>query len=254
MGALVMVPVRGGSTRPLLGLAGTVAAADGGMVVAMSIASESAPDSEITEKQALRDKAEEWLAKEGLESKSLLRVAPNIARGLLETVRGEHATLVLAEWDELSIGKIENEAFRLVTHSPVPVVLAHGALDHFNRLLLLLPDAPGAPGAAPATTTPGDIGLATALVERLGAGHPISFVRTTTSSSGSTGAHVIASTKHHSVQPVETRDAIAWARDNAGKDDLLVLPGIEALRGALERIPRFAECKFLVAVAARVAA
>jgi hypothetical protein len=255
MGALVMVPVRGGSTRPLLGLAGMVAAADGGIVVATSIARETAPDGEITEKQALRDKAEEWLAKEGFEAKSLMRVAPSVARGVLDTARSEHATLVLTEWKDLGVADIaqnDEEAFRLLMRSPVPVVLAHGALDHFERLLLVLPDAPlpDASVAEPAATSPGDITLATDLVERLGPGHLVCFVRTT---GGVAESRPNGNTKRRTVQQVETRDAIAWARDNAGEHDLVVLPGIEALRGALERIPQLAQSKFLVAVAPRAA-
>ena len=42
--------------------------------------------------------AEEWLAKEGLESRTLFRVAPTVPEGLLETVLGEDATLLVTEW------------------------------------------------------------------------------------------------------------------------------------------------------------
>ena len=71
LGSAVLVPIWGDSTRNVLWMAGKLAAPDGGMVIAASLATELAPDTELRSQRALVMKAEEWLAKEGLESRSV---------------------------------------------------------------------------------------------------------------------------------------------------------------------------------------
>ena len=44
------------------------------------------------------------------------------------------------------------------------------------------------------------------------------------------------------------------AKDNASASDVLVFPGLDAAREALERFPSFAKSRFLVAIAAHSAA
>jgi Kef-type K+ transport system membrane component KefB len=63
LGNAVLVPVWGESTRPLLGVAQKLAAPDGGIVIAASLAGEDATEAQVNTQRELRDHAEEWLAR-----------------------------------------------------------------------------------------------------------------------------------------------------------------------------------------------
>ena len=93
LGGTVLVPVRGESSRPLFGVAGRLAAADGGMVVAASVATEKAPGAQLAAQRSLREQAEDWLAREGLEARAVFRVARSVPAGLLHILQSEEATL-----------------------------------------------------------------------------------------------------------------------------------------------------------------
>jgi hypothetical protein len=56
------------------------------------------------------------------------------------------------------------------------------------------------------------------------------------------------------VERVEVADPIAWATENGRGSDLFVLAGIDAAHECLDRIPGFAERRFVVAIAAHGAA
>ena len=98
LGKTVLVPVWGDSTRPALALAGKLATSDGGIVLAASFARTESSPAEQAEQRGLTTEAEGWLAKEGLESRTLFRVAATVPEGLLETILGEKATLLINEW------------------------------------------------------------------------------------------------------------------------------------------------------------
>ena len=99
LGHHILVPVWGESTRPMFGLAGRLALEDTGMVFAGSFVPEHAGDAALAHGRRLRAEAEEWLAREGLESRSLFRISRSSVMGLVQTARGERATLVVSEWD-----------------------------------------------------------------------------------------------------------------------------------------------------------
>ena len=93
LGKRVLVPVWGPSTRAVIRLAGRLAATDGGIVLAASFARDEAEASELTAQRGLTTQAEQWLAKDGLESRTLFRVAKTIARRAAGGAagRGRHA-------------------------------------------------------------------------------------------------------------------------------------------------------------------
>jgi Kef-type K+ transport system membrane component KefB len=241
LGSMVLVPVRGESTRPLLGVAGRLAAADGGMVVATSIATEEASAAELAALRRLRDEAEGWLAGEGFEARAIFRVARSVPAGLLQTLRAEGATLLVSEWRPPGGDRIDTtgEAFQLMMRSPVPILLVHGGpIEPFERLVVVARrEELYRPGSR-------DMTLAAELAARLADERRVVFV-------GTTLDRIIALFRPTiQVDRVESSDPLAWAHENVRSSDLLLLPGLDATRRAVERFPRFAQTRFLVAVAA----
>jgi Na+:H+ antiporter len=243
IGRTILVPIWGQSSRPILGLAGRLAQEDTGMVVAGSFIPEAAGDAEAARQRTLRAEAEEWLAREGLEARSLLRVSRSAVAGLVQTVRGEGATMVVSEWEPESRGRLEAdaEAREALTHAPVPVVLAHGNVESFDRLIVVIdrleePTAPNQP----------DVELARDVSNRLAHGHPVSIVAPPP---GDPIVGLFAQTPHAEV--IGSVDPLGWVASHTGPNDLVVLPGLDEVHRALERIPELMDKPFLVAVAAR---
>jgi hypothetical protein len=236
----VVVPVWEESTRPVLGLAGRLAESDGGIVLATTFASVEAPDAELASQRALLERAEEWLAKRGLEPRTVLSVASSIERGLLETVRSQSATLLVVDWrypDRAQLGG-ENSAFQLMTRSPVPVLMAHGALESIGRLVLV--------AGAGNLVDPGrlDLEVAAEVTKRIARGGSVVCVATSR-------AHVAPLFPPKlDVEQVESKDPLGWFKENGRDGDLLVLAGLDAASQALDRLPGLAEKRFLVAIGA----
>ncbi|HSS38793.1 MAG TPA: cation:proton antiporter, partial [Polyangia bacterium] len=137
LGKTVLVPVWGPSSRGAIRLAGRLATTDGGIVLAASFASDQAPASELTAQRGLTTLAEQWLAKDGLESRSLFRVAKTVPEGLLQTLLGENATLLVSEWRTRDRLRPDSEASEALARTPVPVLLVHGDIESFDRLLVV---------------------------------------------------------------------------------------------------------------------
>jgi Kef-type K+ transport system membrane component KefB len=241
LGSTVLVPVLDESTRPLFGVAGRLAAADGGMVVAASVATEQAPPTQLAAHRRLREQAENWLAQEGLEARAVFRVARSVPAGLLQTLRGEGATLLVSEWRHQGPHGLDtkSEAFQMMRRSPVPILLAHGGpIEPFERLVVVARrEELFRPGSR-------DLTLAAELAARLTNGRRVLFVGTALNRITALFLPTLQ------VERIEAADPLAWANENARKGDLLVLPGLEAARQALERFPAFAQRRFLVAIAA----
>ncbi len=241
MGNAILVPVWGEETRPLLTMAGKLAEADGGIVLAASLAADDDAEEQITAKRELKEKAEEWLAKQGLECKTFFRVARSVPAGLLEAIRSEKATLLLAQWRSEARNRVETnaESFRILSRSPIPAVIVNGSLEHFGRVVIVARrEDLVAPGKL-------DLDVGTEVAARIAPHHPVIFVAT---SVGSTPAP-LASRKIRP-QTIETPDPLAWVHDNANLDDLVVLAGLDAAHEALGRVTWLAERKFLIAIAA----
>jgi hypothetical protein len=244
LGSALLVPVWGDSTRQLLGLAGKLAAPDGGMVVAASLATELAPETELSSQRALVSKAEEWLAKEGLESRSVFRVSNSISEGLLQTARGEGATLVLSGWPfgEGETLEPKSEPFGPLRRSHVPVVVAHGDVRSFERIVVVARQDDLAGSRKPS------LDLAVEIASRLERGHRFVVVGRRAKPLDALFAAQIA------VDRVDSADPIAWVKDNTGENDLLVFAGRDAAMEALARLPDLARRKALVVMAPSPAA
>ncbi len=237
LGSAVLVPVWGETTRPLLAAAGRLATADSGIVVAASFAADDAPEAQLALQRDWKDKAEVWLAKEGLESHCIFRVSRSIADGLLETVRGESATLILSEWHLEGLDP-NSEVSRILARAPVPTLLVHGAIEPFQCLVVVAPRQDGGqPGAR-------DLEIAAQLAAGLAGGRPVRYV----GPNAATPDSLFAPKVH--VERVESADPLGWVKDNPKEGDLVFLCGLDATREALERLPRFEQERFLVAVAA----
>jgi len=239
LGKTVLVPVWGESTRPLLGLAGGLAAADGGIVVAASISTEEAPEEELAAHRSLKTKAEEWLAREGLESRTVFRVSRSVPAGLMQTIVGESATMLVVERRAQGGEDLEPEpeAMQLIAQSPVPVLVASGPLAPFRRLLLVVRIQELAP--------PGrrDLELAAELASRLSHGCRLGLVTPALDP-----VRGLFSSKRE-LDRIQTPDPLSWIAANLRGSDLVVLAGLEAAREALRRIPALQHERFLVAIA-----
>jgi len=239
LGSAILVPVWGESTRHLLGIAGKLAAPDGGLVLAASLATELAPESELKAQRQIADKAQEWLAKEGLESRSVFRVSSSISEGLLQTVRGEDATMLLTEWQRGHADLFDpgGEAFGAMRRSHVPILLAHGDVQSFERVVIVARRDDFAESRRP------NLELAVELATRLEHDHHVVFVGMRTLPLERLFAAQIA------VDRVDTTDPMGWVKESAPENDLLIFCGLDAAREALGRSPGLLTKRFLVAIA-----
>jgi Kef-type K+ transport system membrane component KefB len=241
IGSAVLVPVWSEATRPLLALAGKLAEADGGIVLAATLVTDDAGESEVASQRVLKDKAEAWLSRDGLECKTLFRVAQSIPAGLREAIRSENASLLLAECRSEARNRIEtnDEAMRMLRRSPVPVVIASGSIGTFDRLVVVARrEDLVAPGRL-------DLDLASEVVHRIERHRPVLLVTTSVVACSSR----FVSKKLHT-QGIESADPLDWVQAHATAGDLVVLPGIDAAEEALERVSWLSGGKFLVTIAA----
>src|SRR5262249_8133116 len=172
LGGGVLVPVWGESTRPLFGVAGRLAAPDGGIVLAASFAVEEASQAQLTVQRRLSESADKWLAAQGLEAQAIFPVARSVREGLLQTARGENATLLVSEWRSEGGDPLDpkSEVSQMIGRSPVPILLAHGGVEPFQRLLVVARrDDLFRPGSL-------DLELAAELARRLARRRPAGFV------------------------------------------------------------------------------
>jgi Kef-type K+ transport system membrane component KefB len=231
LGKMVLVPVWGESSRPVLSLAGRLAASDGGIVLAASFAEETAGPSELASQRKLPAEAEAWLAKEGLESRTLFRVARTIPEGLFETIESEDATLLVTQWR----GATVTEAAEALLNAPVPALLVHGDVSRFDRLVVIArPDDV-------ATSERRAITLAAQLCPRLLAHH----CRISTVTPTPEAIRTLFEAKHK-VEEIAAADPLGWMSQNLQETDLPVFAGIEAAREALRRVPALLDGRFLV--------
>jgi Kef-type K+ transport system membrane component KefB len=238
LGKTVLVPVWGESSRSTVRLAGRLTTSDSGMVVAASFANAEAPPPELKSQRSLATQAEQWLAKDGLESRTVFRVSPTIPEGLLETILGENATLLVTEWrmrESLAPG---SEASEVLARSPVPVLIVHGDVETFDRVLVVVRrDGLVRPGRQ-------DVELAAQLCSRFAQNGRIGAVATAIDP-----VRALFPTKQDADR-IEAADPIDWIRRNLQKTDLLFFAGLDAAREAVARVPALIDGRFLVAIAA----
>lgn len=235
LGKLVLVPVWGDSTHAALTLAGRLAMSDGGIVLAAGFADRASSEAERAARRQVTSDAEAWLAREGLESRTLFRVAETVPEGLLETVLGENATLLVTEWRPGLRDAQRTQA--VLGRSPVPVLIAHGDLARHDRLVVVVrPDEAGPRGRS--------LALAARLAPTLAHGHRLAIVTTAAAPARSLFA------ARQDVDWIEARHPIAWVSESRQAGDLLLFVGIDAVQEALEQVPALAGERFLVAQAA----
>ncbi len=238
VGKTVLVPVWGDSTRPALTLAGKLATSDGGIVLAASFASTESSPAEQAAQRGLAAEAEGWLAKEGLESRTLFRVAETIPEGVLETILGEKATLLINEWHTRHRIQPDSEESAALARSPVPILIAHGDVDHFERILIVThPENLVRPGRQ-------SLELAAQLAPRFAHGRPIQTVSATADP-----VRALFADKRE-MGWIEARDPVDWLKRNLQKGDLPFFAGLASLGEAIQRVPSLVEGRFLVALAA----
>jgi hypothetical protein len=234
LGKLVLVPVWGDSTRAFLGLAGQLATSDGGIVLAASFADLGSSEAERAARRKVTSDAETWLAKKGLESRTLFRVAETVPEGLLETALGENATLLVAEWRTGLRDPQRTQA--TLARSPVPVLAAHGDISQHDRLVVVArSDGAGAGSRS--------LALAARLLPTLGHGHRVAVVTTDTAPARSLFS------ARQDIDWIEAREPIAWVSKSRQAGDLLLFVGIDAAQEALGQVPALDGERFLVAQA-----
>jgi len=237
-GKTVLVPVWGASTRPALTLAGKLASADGGIVLAASFADEKSSAAEVSSQRQLSGQAEQWLAKEGLESKTMFRVARTVPEGLLQAVEGEDASLLVAEWHTPGLRDANNEASRRLAASPVPVLITQGDVAAFERLVVVASRSELGPSGR------ADLALVGALAPVIAHGR-----RVVTVAPALAPIRALFADKAE-MGWIDESDPVEWVARGLAETDLPLFVGIEGARDALQRVPTLAQGRFLVAVGA----
>jgi Kef-type K+ transport system membrane component KefB len=238
LGKTVVVPVWGDSSKGAVRLAGRLASSDGGIVLAASFATEEAPAAELKSTRGLTAQAEQWLAKDGLESRTLFRVAKTVPEGLLETLLGESATLLVTEWRMRDRIEPDSEASEALARTPVPVLMSHGDIEAFDRVLVIVRrDELVRPGLR-------DVELAKQLAARFAKNGRVGIVAAAIDPVNALFAAGAGGER------IEAADPINWLKRSLQKTDLPVFGGLAAARDAIARIPALVEGRFLVAIAA----
>jgi hypothetical protein len=237
-GKTVLVPVWGESSQPTVHLAGQLASSDGGIVVAASFANEEASPPELKSQRSLSAQAEQWLAKDGLESRRVFRIARTVPEGLLDTLLGENATLLVTEWRMRERIEPDSEASEALARTPVPILVVHGEVEVFERILIIV--------RREDLVRPGrqDVELAAQLCSRFAQNRRVGTV-----SAALEPVKALFATKQ-SEDRIEAPDPIDWLRNTLEKADLPFFAGLDAAREAVSRVPSLADGRFLVAIAA----
>jgi hypothetical protein len=170
----------------------------------------------------------------------VFRVAPTVPEGLLETVLGENATLLVTEWRMRERIEPDSEASEAMARSPAPILMAHGDVESYERILIVV--------RREELVRPGrrDVELAAQLASRFGRHVRIGTV----TAALDPVRELFASASKEDADRIETPDPIEWIRKNLQKTDLPFFAGLDALRVALARVPTLADGRFLVAIAA----
>ena len=165
-------------------------------------------------------------------------MAETVPEGLLETILGEKATLLINEWHTRDRIQPDSEQSGALARSPVPTLIAHGDVAQFDRILIVThPENLVRPGRQ-------SLELAAQLAPRLTHGHPIQTVSATADPVRALFAD------QREMGWIEARDPVDWLKRNLQKGDLPFFAGLRSLGEAIQRIPALVEGRFLVALAA----
>ena len=130
------------------------------------------------------------------------------------------------------------EAAEELARTPVPVLMAHGDVDNFERVVIVARrDTLVRPGLQ-------EVELAAQIATRLGHNHRIAVV-----------APEFEAVKplfdpKRTVDLIAADDPIEWLKQNVQMTDLPFFAGLEATRDAMARMPTLIGGRFVVAIAA----
>ncbi|MBW3663658.1 MAG: cation:proton antiporter [Actinobacteria bacterium] len=141
LGQRVVVPVANPHTAgPLVELAGLVAGADHGAVVAVNVLDHAASPHEVDEHRKVTAEAERAALRVGAEAVSLVRIDASPTAGVLHTVVEHAGTSILMGWTghtnrrEAFFGSIIDA---VIARASVPVLVAHPGSDGEIRRVVL---------------------------------------------------------------------------------------------------------------------
>lgn len=143
LGQRVIVPVANPQTAgPLVQLAGLVAGADHGSVIAVNVLDHDASPDEVDRHRKITAEAERGALAVGADAESMVRIDANPASGVLHTVVEHAGTSILLGWKgytnrrEAFFGSIIDA---VISRSSVPVLVAHPGSDtEVHRVVLSL--------------------------------------------------------------------------------------------------------------------
>lgn len=141
LGQRVIVPVANPQTAgPLVRLAGLVAGADHGSVIAVNVLDHEAAPEEVDTHRKITAEAERAALAVGADAESLVRIDANPTAGVLHTVVEHAGTSILLGWKgytnrrEAFFGSIIDA---VITRASVPVLVAHPGVDtEVHRVVL----------------------------------------------------------------------------------------------------------------------
>ena len=227
-------------------MAGRIAETDGGIVLATTLATDDAPESEVASRKRDLEGPGRRVAGQG--GARVQDVLPGLALDPGGTPPGDPLRKCDDAPRRVALGSTQphRDERRGPPHAD--------SLDDPRRHWRRSPRALRAPRrrrpAREELVAPRrlDLDLASEIVIRLAPHRPVVVVATAATATPT----LFASKKLHS-HAVESADPLAWLKDNASASDLVVLPGIDAAHEALERIPWLSGGKFLVTIGAHAA-
>ena len=240
LGHTILVPVWGASTRPMFELAGQLAADDTGMVVAGSFV----PIAQMPPKSLAVDSCARTPSS-GSRSKAWWRDRCSVL-ALEHDWLGRHRAQRGRDDGRLGMDpgnrllESDPETLDVLTHAPVPIVLAHGPVESFDRLIVVAANEKE-------LVPPGqyDLELAREVSTRLAHGREVYVVSVPI---GDPINALFGPASH--VQRIGSVDPLGWIAANGRTTDLFVLPGLDEAHAALARSPEIIGHRFMVAIAA----
>lgn len=143
LGHRIIVPVANPVTaEPLVELAGLVAAADHGEVIAVNVLGFDASASEVDEHRRITAQAETAALRGGAEATSLVRIDASPTAGVLHTVVERGGTCVLLGWKGFANRREDffgSVIDTVISRASVPVLVTHPGVDEaIERVVLSL--------------------------------------------------------------------------------------------------------------------
>ena len=147
--------------------------------------------------------------------------------------------MVISEWRDPLRSPHGSEAAEALAHAPVPVMVVHGDVSKFDRLVIV---------AGPDVATPSgrvDMARAAQLAPQLAHGARVATVATAPAS-----LRELFPDKQH-VEWIESSDPVGWIAGNLHEGDVPMFVGTDSANAAMNQVPALIEGRFLIVQAAR---